>query len=525
MSRSEHKPLSFSTTMRNPDRMAAFLSCIKSFHGEVLTNDVIQVIAKKVINSKLYKPNFVGDNQLLNSIYEDEDGFFSDSQLTDIINNSLQNHKESGFDKGWPSRFDTWYKLSMEFGFVYYEINKPIEMSTSGLLLCDAYSNIEDDSSGEKISNIFLNALSKYQTNNPFRKNANENKPVSLLLRSIQILKEMYGQDSPGISRKEVPFITCWPDNDAWKLVNFILKFREHYGPNPSDESVYLLCLRLLNSNNLVRFKMSQLFHEGVDDFIRKMRITGIISLRGMGRFVDFNKIQLGKVDYIIQNYSDLKSFPSKYDYFKYMGGIDTNFISILADTSFDLNKVRLDALSRWSEHYTQKQITEELNNVANFRPSKDLFLRDIDRPTRLEFLTSISLKQQFPNCQVLPNYVVDDEGTPTFTAKGGVGDISIEDPESDSLVEVTTIKNRQQSIQEIPAVKRHLEDVVQHSDKKNHFSLFIAPSIHADTRLMIDFIKYQYNLDIIGLSIIRFTTLLPSLSNIGEYLMVGQDV
>ena len=26
-------------------------------------------------------------------------------------------HKETGFDKGWTSMFDTWYKLPMEFGF------------------------------------------------------------------------------------------------------------------------------------------------------------------------------------------------------------------------------------------------------------------------------------------------------------------------------------------------------------------------------------------------------------------------
>jgi hypothetical protein len=38
---SEHKPLSFSTTMRNPARIADFLKCIAPFEGQMLTKDII----------------------------------------------------------------------------------------------------------------------------------------------------------------------------------------------------------------------------------------------------------------------------------------------------------------------------------------------------------------------------------------------------------------------------------------------------------------------------------------------------
>lgn len=33
----EYKPLSFSTTMRNPARIADFLNCILPFEGQILT--------------------------------------------------------------------------------------------------------------------------------------------------------------------------------------------------------------------------------------------------------------------------------------------------------------------------------------------------------------------------------------------------------------------------------------------------------------------------------------------------------
>ena len=52
--KSLRKPLSFSTTMRNPERIAGFLNCIIPFEGQVLTNDIIHEIVVKVITEKLY---------------------------------------------------------------------------------------------------------------------------------------------------------------------------------------------------------------------------------------------------------------------------------------------------------------------------------------------------------------------------------------------------------------------------------------------------------------------------------------
>ena len=188
--KAEHKPLSFSTTMRNPERMAGFLNCIKPFEGMILTNEVIMKIVYKVIEGKLYTPVYVNRSPVLKGIFKDEDLTYSKNQINEIIKNSPQNHKEAGFEHGWPSRFDTWYKLNKEFGFMYYEMNKKIEISSCGHMLCDAYRS-DEENSGQKIQNVFLNALMKYQTNNPFRKNANENVPVILLLKVIKLLKDV----------------------------------------------------------------------------------------------------------------------------------------------------------------------------------------------------------------------------------------------------------------------------------------------------------------------------------------------
>lgn len=51
----EYKPLSFSTTMRNPSKIADFLKCILPYEGQVLTNEIIMNVATSLI-----KKNYIG---------------------------------------------------------------------------------------------------------------------------------------------------------------------------------------------------------------------------------------------------------------------------------------------------------------------------------------------------------------------------------------------------------------------------------------------------------------------------------
>ena len=148
-----NKPLSFSTTMRNPARIASFLQVISVYEGQILTNEIIEEIAIALIQNKLYVPMVISRNRLWKNIYESEEPF-DRANTIEIMRQSPQSHKEAGFDKGWPSRFDTWYKLPMEFGFIYYEMNKPIKISTTGHMLIDAIR--EDTPNDEKIQRLIF---------------------------------------------------------------------------------------------------------------------------------------------------------------------------------------------------------------------------------------------------------------------------------------------------------------------------------------------------------------------------------
>ena len=198
----EYKPLLFTTTVRNPERIKAFIKVIANYNNKVLTNEIIMRIVKDMIAGKYYYTMYEKSNPELNAIYIDSDAIFSDEQIDDIIENSPQDHKEAGFDKGWPSRFDTWYKFIKELGFIYYEMNKPIEISETGNLLLAAELN----ENPELEEQAFLNALVKYQRNNPFRRVLNENAPFTLVLEVLKLIKKDPDMSNAGINIREIPF-------------------------------------------------------------------------------------------------------------------------------------------------------------------------------------------------------------------------------------------------------------------------------------------------------------------------------
>ena len=206
----EYKPLLFTTTVRNPERYKALLNVLALHNGKILTNDVNDKVIFEMVKNKLYIPKYADKVQHLKEQKKNLDMPFADLDTQEIIANSPQNHKEAGFDKGWPSRFDTFFKLAMELGFVYYVIGEPIEFSEAGLKLI---KSIEPDFAYLE-TQVFLNAFVKYQRVNPFRRKKNKNKPLILLLQTIQELKNLCGQDNAGISRLEIPLVLCWQDDN-----------------------------------------------------------------------------------------------------------------------------------------------------------------------------------------------------------------------------------------------------------------------------------------------------------------------
>lgn len=401
----------------------------------------------------------------------------NETETEKVFSDNPQSHKEAGFEKGWPSRFDTWFKIAKELGFVWYWQNEEIKFSESGKMLLD-----KENPENELM--VFANAFAKYQRQNPFRRVLNKNIPLILLIQIIKLLNNDPAYNGAGISRSEIPLLLCWQNNNAESLYQEIKKLRKKHGYTPSNEVILDLCYKLLNET---KRDDNSILGDYPDDFIRKMRLTGLISLRGGGRFIDINKKESAAVDYILKNYISYKEFETEKEFFEYIGQVDHDLISTL--TVFKAPAKTTNAeLEKWVNYYAWDLIKTELLNLAQKKSSSDDILKVIEQPLRLEFLTSLAILKKLPNVIVKPNFISDDEGLPTSFASGGNPDIECLEEKDTVLVEVTLLTGTQQHIRESFSIHRHLEEYVKKGTKS--YSVFISPKSFIDTERYFDFIK-----------------------------------
>ncbi len=490
---SEYKPLLFTTTVRSPERLKWFLGVLKNHRGQILTDALAKKIAGEIIKNGLYTPTNLSV-AIRNKLKSKQPLF--DKEIVKIIKDNPQNHKEAGFAKGWPSRFDTWFKLAKELGFVYYKVGERIKFSKIGLMLVD-------NEHPEFEQQAFLNAFVKYQSNSPFRRVLNENVPLVLLLEVISKLNKDKDFNGSGISRLELPLVIFWKDNDSEKLYQLIKKIRRKHRYNPSNEVIVDICVNQIMEGKFKKFNPKSIMVDYPDEFIRKMRLTGLISLRGGGRFIDINKNEQKKVDYALANYSKYKKYKSEKKYFEYMARIDKNLI--LSESKPISIDERDRYLVKWMSVYSWDKIKEEMTNLARKRLTKDDILKYLSSPIRLEFLVTLAVKSKFPNVRIVPNYPYDDEGLPTSTAAGigDKGDIECYENINGILIEVTMSEGRTQTVAEIWPIARHLE--VFEENIKNSMCYFVAPSIFKDSKRQIAYVKEKDRLYILPKTIEQF--------------------
>lgn len=489
---SEYKPLLFTTTVRNPERIKWFLNVLKIYKGKILTNELAEEIVGELIRNGLYQPLKLS-SWIKEKIKNGE--LLTDEEVKKVLADNPQNHKEAGFNKGWASRFDTLFKISKELGFVYYRMNEKIEFSEIGL-------KFADNEHPEFEQQAFLNAFAKYQSNNPFRRVLNENVPLVLLLNVIKKINNDPEFNGLGIARLEIPLVLCWRDNDAEALYQRIKGIRSKFGYNPSWEVILDICDELTGGRHNSQ-KDVTIMQELPDEFVRKMRLTGLITIRGYGAFIDLNKKEIEKVDYVIEKYSHYEKYGSEREYFDYLAQIDPNLVKVEVEYAIDLEEEN-KLLRKWVKHYSWKEIKEEILNFGKNNPSsKDEILKFIPSPLRLEFLTAIAVLTKYPEIKLIPNYISDDEGLPSGHAPGNNADIECYEEKKCTLLEVTLLNGSAQVAREMPPISRHLSE--KKAIYEDSILFFIAPQIHQDTTKWSEFIKYKDNLDIFNFSINDF--------------------
>ena len=476
------------------------LYVLNKFEGRILDDHLATEICGETIRYGLYRPT----KQLLSVKQKwtsTSKGAFSEYLLDNdeiqlMLRKNPQSHKEAGFAKGWPSRFATIYDLTKELGLAYYWPGEPIVISPLAHHLLKSFEIEIEQESGfvtteithpEYEQQVFLQALAKSQRRNPFVRVLNDNIPLVLLLETIRKINADPRQNGCGISRRELPLLIFWKDNDADALYQRIVQLRHEHGYNPSDEIVCDICIDEIMDGSFKEFDTKSIMVDYPDEFIRKMRMTGLISLRGAGRFIDINKNENEKVDYILSHYSHYTHFDDERAYFEYMAELDSNLIQITSHKPSASTSEKL--LDNWLSIYNWAVIKKELINLATKKSSTDNVLKLLAAPSRLEFLTALAIRCKMPSVRVVPNYICDDEGLPTSTAGGNKGDIECYERQNGVLVEVTMAMGRTQTMMEVWPIERHLADFQKHQKSQ---CIFVAPSIFSDSERQIQFITFN---------------------------------
>ena len=499
-SKAEYKPLLYTTTMRNPGRLKFMLYVLNKYEGQVLNDNIAIKICGDAIRYGLYRP-MKKLMSVKNKWSSTNNGEFSEYMLTDdevnmMLRNNPQHHGEAGFAYGWPSRFATIFDLTKELGLAYYWPGEPIVISQLAHHLLKSFEIEIEQESGfvtteithpEYEQQVFLQAFAKSQRKNPFVRVLNDNIPLVLLLETIRKLNADPHQNGCGISRRELPLLIFWKNNDADALYQRIVRLRLEHGYDLSDEVICKVCIDEIMEGSFKDFKVKSIVDEYPDEFIRKMRMTGLISLRGAGRFIDINKNENEKVNYILSHYSNYSHFDDERAYFDYMAELDTNLIKITSHTPSTTANEKL--LDNWLSVYNWAIIKKELTNLATKKNSSDNVLKLLAAPTRLEFLTALAIRCKMPDVRVVPNYSCDDEGLPTSTAGGNKGDIECFEQQCGVLVEVTMAMGRTQTMMEVWPIERHLTDFQKHQKSQ---CIFVAPSIYIDSKRQIQFVTFN---------------------------------
>ncbi|MCR5198765.1 MAG: AlwI family type II restriction endonuclease [Prevotella sp.] len=496
----EYKPLLYTTTMRNPGRLKYMLYILNKFEGRILDDELATEICEETIRYGLYRPM-----KKLASVQQkwqtSDQGEFSEELLTEqevklMIQNNPQSHKEAGFAKGWPSRFATIFDLTKELGLAWYKPGEPIVISSLAHHLLKSIevdiNEAENYVSYEVVhpeyeQQVFLQAFAKSQRKNPFVRVLNDNVPLILLLQTIRKLNADPAQNGCGILRRELPLLIFWKNNDADALYRRIVELRREHRYDASDEVIIDICINEIMNGSFKEFKPKSIMDEYPDEFVRKMRMTGLFSLRGAGRFIDINRNEDATVDYILQHYSSYSHYTDEREYFDYMAELDANLVHMTTQPIRVNNSERL--LDEWLTVYSWSIIKNELSNLSARRNSTDSVLKLLNAPSRLEFLTALAIKSKMPDVRVVPNYCCDDTGLPTSTAGGNKGDIECYERQNGVLVEVTMATGRTQTMMEVWPIERHLDEFQR---ERKAQCIFVAPSIFSDSQRQIEFVTFQ---------------------------------
>lgn len=513
---------SFNTTVRNPERMEVLLRILSEMEGVTFDSTGQEQFFGLQIKKRFYKPtrSTLGED-LMTEVYDsDQNEDLSD----DVVARILERYRGSVDSAG---RGRTAVAVLNRFGLsIALQSHGPVVITPLGKKWLSG--EIDDEE-------LFTRFLLRWQYPNPIESGYGsfDIKPFPAVLHLIDGVNKSWknlGNEAVGLSKEEYRLFALSLQNQSGiqSAVEQIIQFRLHSkSMSGKERSDYI--------NNFVRQRVISIFgytneetlrkqagnlKDYADSSLRYFRISGLLALRGSGRYVDIAADKKAEVDSIIKTLSLASiEFSSGEDYLNYLGdlsydlpwqneadmrNISDNLTSVLESESeemtieFDtseledktlpqrvtllkdkINEVRIEKLRSLKHDLNAlDEAIERLSNITSSRYETVTARPSLD----FEWFASRALMVLNDAIRVEPSYKVGDDGLPTGF-RGNASDIECEYESFGLTVEVTLLNGRDQWYAEGQPVMRHLRDFEdQLSDNKEAFCIFVAPYVHRDT-------------------------------------------
>tara|TARA_Y100000310_G_C20681457_1_gene816201 strand:+ start:824 stop:2644 length:1821 start_codon:yes stop_codon:yes gene_type:complete len=558
------KPWSISTTVRNPERVRDFLKVLKLMEREEWTKESQAKFQTLLIQNRIYG---FGNLQFYSGLSK-EDIELIDNPKNKITFDKAKEIFEKKNYKDPSMRGRQSFSLLKKIGLVYLDENNKIIISKSG------ESFLKED---YNLTEIFFRSFLKWQLPNKATTDFKEKDGFNIkpfvgilhLIKNVNKLWEEKGNKPVGLHRKEFLIFAHLLINyeDIESVAKKIIGYREAKSKiegktNKKDfdkkfQFQYVKELLGIEEEKAIN-KVIKNCKDYLDNTIRYFRVTGYVSLRGGGFYIDLEKSRDIEINLLLESDdASIKDFENKAEYDFYLGDMvlpklpwetkETlnkianeiiNEIKIL-ESEINLNKfkfksiekLRIDELNKYIEDlrnyksllFEQKDHTESqgLDKLKEYIKNLKEIYELPNRALMLEKYITLGLNALNDALRIKPNYSVGDDNEPKNTAPGGKPDIECFYEEFNSICEVTLLKNRSQWFNEGQPVMRHLRDFESNNKDKPAYCLFIAPEIHRDTiNTFWQAIKYEYEGNkqrIIPLTIKQFIKLLDILVKIKE--------
>lgn len=554
------KTWSLSTTVRNPERIAPFLSVLQQMEGEDFDVEGQVKFQTLLIQNRLYRP--VGLPSELSDYYETVEDKMSFAQAQEIFEFMKSKSAELSKDNGLRGRTSVAPLTKMGLA-VAKKSSGAVQITSLGKAFLEKKIDIGD---------VYFRFFIKWQIPNPetndFKlEDGYDIKPFVGVLHLIDAVNRK--SESPkGISKKEFSIFapTLVHYQDVEKYADKIIELRKKLKGKTKQEQKAIFdrykeqfAREFLESSDAKEVKklISNLKDYG-DNAIRYFRLTRYIHIRGGGFYVDLEPRRSVEINNLLQS-DNAKSleFETKEDYLGFIMDISQpklpwetkeKYIEIIENLLADLRdyESKLGVAQREEKAYQQfseaelkdyvaelRKYRRELQEGENHQKSQDVdqikdyinHLENIfdldDKPIMLEKFATLALNALNDALKIQPNYPVGDDNEPTFTAPANVPDIECFYEKYNAICEVTMLTGRDQWYNEGQPVMRHLRDFENKNQGKETYCVFVAPRMHRDTiNTYLMAIQHGYEgrrQKIVPLSITNLIELLKTLVELKE--------